>query len=184
MPPAKRRNFKQRPVRTTANATLQAIGGNEAAQMSVPQGVRRITAVKRQQLFARLLWLEDYAPILAAEREMSGPLLELLKMQFTSAYTRELIQSGTAAGERADAAVEARLGDCIGFLDRARNRLHIPFAQVPKAISLLAGGTTRPIWVAERKARRVVGRQYAIDSTLYTSGYDSCSFHHEGLSES
>ena len=58
--------------------------------------------------------------------------------------------------------MEARLGDCIGFLNRTRSRLHITVAQVVKAISYLASATSKAMWATERKARRVVGREYAI----------------------
>ena len=60
----------------------------------------------------------------------------------------------TAQGRDARLAVEMRLCDCIGFLDRARSRLYVPITQACKAIAYLASGTPTSIWVAERKARR------------------------------
>ena len=69
----------------------------------------------------------------------------------------------TMQGRDARLAVEMRLRDCIGFLDRARSRLYVPITQACKAIAYLASGTPTSIWVAERKARRVVGRQYALE---------------------
>jgi hypothetical protein len=157
MPPAKRPTWTRRPVRTSTAAGLQA---NTDV---LPPPLQQITGAERKQLFARLLWLADYKPIFAAERAMNAPLLELLKSNYTSTHTRRLLQSSTPEGERATAAVEARLGDCMGFLDRARNRLHVPFSQVPKAISYLASSTPQSTWVVERKAQRVVGRAYAIE---------------------
>lgn len=160
MPPAKRQNFSHRPNRKSTNADGQD-APNDLPTEAIP--APRVTAAERKQLFARLLWLFDYKPIFAAERELNKPLLELLKSNYTSAHTWRLMHSSSAAGEAATAAVEARLGECIGFLERSRNRLHVPFSQVAKAISYLASGTPKVTWTAERKAQRVVGRAYAID---------------------
>ena len=169
MPPAKRRNFKHRPSRKHQQYGRQLEDRERTAHLSQGSVAESphsaiITAVERRQLFARLLWLVDYRPIFAAEREMSSSLLELLKSNYTSTHTQRLMQSCTAEGERAVAAVEARLGDCISFLDRSRNRLlHVPFAQVTKGISYLATRTSKVTWAIERKARRVVGREYVIE---------------------
>ena len=46
-------------------------------------------------------------------------------------------------------------------LQRAANVLFVPFSQAMKAIFFLCSGVAKPVWAAERKARRVVGREYA-----------------------
>ena len=125
--------------------------------------VTRISAAERLQLYARLLWLTDYRQIFSLESALNAPLLQQLTTTFTAAHTRRLMSSRTEAGLEAARSVEDRLRDCIGFLERSRSRLHVPISQAAKAVAFLASGVQKPIWVAERKARRVVGRQYAID---------------------
>ena len=90
---------------------------------AVPLGaLPKLSAVERRQLFARLLWLDDYKPILEAERAAQQPLLATLTREYTSAHTRRLMAGGSSNGLRAIQQVESRLRDCIGFLDRSRNR--------------------------------------------------------------
>ena len=81
----------------------------------------------------------------------------------TSTHTRRLMQGGTTEGMRTVAAVESRLLDCVGFLERSRNRNKVPISQAAKGIAYLASGVGKPVWVAERKARRVVGKEYVTD---------------------
>lgn len=123
----------------------------------------KMSAVERRQLFARLLWLDDYKPILEAERAAQQPLLATLTREYTSAHTRRLMAGDSSNGLRAIQQVESRLRDCIGFLDRSRNRNAVPISQAAKGIAYLASGVAKPVWAAERKARRVVGREYIMD---------------------
>jgi hypothetical protein len=51
--------------------------------------------------------------------------------------------------------------DIAGFLQRSANVLFVPFSQAVKAVSFLYSNVSGPTWVAERKAKRVVGRAYA-----------------------
>ena len=45
---------------------------------------------------------------------------------------------------------------------RAANVLHVPFSIAMKAIFFLCACVSRPVWAAERKARRVVSENYAV----------------------
>ena len=135
MPPAKKPRWEVRPERN------QSKEQEELVEETPPAPIVRtptMSAVERRQLFARLLWLFDYRLIFAAEGAANAPMMQLLKSSYTSAHTRRLMQLDTAEGHRAVEAVEGRLGDCIGFLDRARNRLHVPVSQAAKAIVFLA----------------------------------------------
>jgi hypothetical protein len=69
----------------------------------------------------------------------------------------------TPEGHCAARAVEMRLRDCVGFLERSRNRLYVPISQAAKAIVYLCSGVKAPVWNAERMARRVVKREYAVE---------------------
>ena len=134
-----------------------------AEEASPPPPPGKITAVERRQLFARLLWLADYSLIFSVEAALNAEKLKGLMSEYTSNHARRLMQQDTPEGHRAVQAVEQRLRDCVGFLERARNRHHVPISQAAKAVSYLCSGVAKPIWVAERKARRVVGREYAMD---------------------
>ena len=124
MPPAKKPKWDVR--RARSSDTMEA-WAQQSPPAEVPEPERplpNISAFERKQLYARLLWLEDYQPIRAAEAALHAPLLHQLTRAYTSVHTRRLIHSGTAAGERAADAVEARLTDCVGYLERSRSRLH------------------------------------------------------------
>ena len=167
MPPAKKPRWTYRRRSSASDSSggdQESVRRHEMEQETsvVPQAPK-VSALERRQLFARLLWLDDYRLIFAAEASLHAPLLDSLTEQYTSAHTWRLMQLDTAAGVRATQAVEQRLRDCIGFLERSRNRLHVPITQASKAIAYLASGVAKPVWTAERKARRVVGREYAVD---------------------
>ena len=130
MPPAKRQHFERRPIRkeqprAAVNASNEAAFdtsnvGSEAASNEVSSvRVAGLTAVERRQLFARLLWLSDYRLLFAMEREISGPLLQLLKHHYTSAHTRRLLQSDTAEGRSAAAAVGLQKEDAHSAAGRS-----------------------------------------------------------------
>ena len=164
MPPAKPPRWERRPNRQhggSSQSSMDAEPTGEAAPGAAVEQPARITAVERRQLFARLLWLSDYKLIFAAEGALNAELLQALMQQFTSDHTRRLMQQDTPEGHRAAQAVEQRLRDSVGFLERSRNRLHVPISQAAKAIAYLCSGVAKPVWAAERKARRVVGREYA-----------------------
>ena len=166
MPPAKKPRWEIRPQRTAAptqpaeSYEADEATGHEADEATGPP---KLTAEERRQLFARLLWLDDYKLVFAAEAAMHAPLLTLLTARYTSAYTRRLMRSDSTAGERARQAVEERLRANVGFLERSANVHHIPIEQAAKGVVYYASGVSTPVWVAERKARHVVGRQYAED---------------------
>ena len=52
--------------------------------------VAGISAFERKQLYARLLWLEDYQLIRAAEAALQAPLLLQLTHAYTSVHTRRV----------------------------------------------------------------------------------------------
>ena len=159
MPPAKAPRWEWRPKRQAGVSGFYA----DLPETPPQEQPLRLTAVERRQLFARLLWLADYPLIFAAEAELNAELLQSLMIKYTSDYTRRLMQQDTPEGRRVAQAVEHRLRDSIGFLERSRNRQHVPISQAAKAIAYLCSGVAKPVWAAERKARRVVGREYAVD---------------------
>ena len=167
MPPAKKPRWSQ-PRRSSASKPSggehELVQWHESEQeTSVVPRTPSISAVERRQIYARLLWLDDYRLVFAAEAALHAPLLGSLMETYVSAHTRRLMHSDTPEGARALQAVEQRLRDCVGFLERSRSRLHVPIGQASKAIAYLASGVAKPVWEAERKARRVVGREYAMD---------------------
>ena len=89
-------------------------------------------------------------------------LMQSLMAEYTSDYARRIMAQDTLEGCRAAQAVEHRLRDCVSFPERSRNRRHVPFSQAGKAIVYLCSGVRKPVWAAERKARRIVGREYAV----------------------
>lgn len=99
MPPAKQPRWDVRRARSTdaMEAWAQASPPAEVPPPEPP--VANISAYERKQLYARLLWLEDYQLIRAAEAELHAPLLQQLAQTYTSVHTRRLIQSGTTAGK-------------------------------------------------------------------------------------
>jgi hypothetical protein len=166
MPPAKKPKWERRPQRRAVQEDAGDADEHAASHAATPDTppALKITAVERRQIYARLLWLGmQYWMIFALEASANAPLMDSLTSAFTSAHTQRTMRLDTSAGIAARQAVQTRLGDCIGFLERARNRLYVPISQVAKAIVYIASGVTTAVWVAERKARRVVGRQYAID---------------------
>lgn len=161
MPPSKKQRWELRPDRRYAEQ--RAAGVTDTRHVLVPvERAPRITAVQRRQIYARLLWLHDYTLVFKAEAATSVQLLQELTAAFTSAHTRRLMQRDTATGLQTAQAVESRLRDCMGFLQRSANRNHVPISQAAKAIVYLAAHVTKAIWIAERKARRIVSREYAI----------------------
>ena len=157
MPPAKKPRWEHRPQR------VERQSGQGSLEPTAIVRAPTVSAQERLQLYARLLWLHDYSLVFAAEATLHASLLDLLKGSYTSAHTRRLMQSDTVQGLRAVEAVEGRLRDCIGFLERARNRHYVPISQAVKAIVYLASAVRKPVWEAARKQRHVVGRKYAID---------------------
>ena len=152
------RSFKLRAA-TVADAD-SATGLVSGAEVPRPL---TLSAVARRQLYARLLWLADYTLVFAAEAAVNAELLRSLVATYTSTHTRRMMQHDTLEGHRAVHAVERRLQDCVGFLERAKNKDHVPISQAAKAIGYLCSGVAKPVWVAERKARRVVGREYTME---------------------
>ena len=55
-----------------------------------------------------------------------------------------------------------RLGDAADVLARTINMFYVPFIQVVKAIAWMFMSVNKKVWAAERKARRIVGREYAL----------------------
>ena len=166
MPPAKRPTWERRPTRTAGQG-----GSKDTEDQRVPEAptpevppVAKISALERMQLYARLLWLGMAFPLIfAAEASGSATLMFSLVTAYTSEHTRRRMRLDTVEGFRARQAVDNRLRDCVGFLERSKNRAYVPISQAAKAIVYLASGVKHAVWVAERKARRVVGRQYAVD---------------------
>ena len=160
MPPARKPRWERRPNRAAVQST------SSAPEERIPEPVvpPKLTAAERMQLYARLLWLgASYTLIFAAEVSGSSDLMRALTATYTSAHTQRQMRLDTPAGLAARQAVETRLRDSVGFLERSRSRLYVPISQATKAVAYLASGVSKAIWVAERKARRVVGRQFAVD---------------------
>ena len=130
----------------------------EAAE---PRNVQRFTAAQRRSLFAHLAWFTDYTPCLNVEAAGEGTSVAQLEEQYTSTYTRRQMRRETAEGQRTREAHSARMREASVHLARASNVLFVPFSQAAKAVFFLASSVTRPVWDAERKARRVVSRRYA-----------------------
>ena len=124
-----------------------------------------ISALLRRQIYARLLWLHDYRLVFAAERATNEPLMEHLIATCTSAHMRRLIQSGTTAGVQAAQAVEMRLRDCVGFLARPANVLHVPISQAARP--LCSWHPTFKRLLGRRSARREVWLDVSTPSTCF-----------------
>ena len=75
---------------------------------------------------------------------------------------RKLKQAQELHPSANEAAHSARLREAAQHLQRAKNVLHVPFSQAMKAIAFLCAGVSKAVWAAERKARRVVSREYAV----------------------
>ena len=128
-----------------------------------PTSEARFGAVARRQLYAHLAWFVDFAPVLAAEASGEASAIARLQAQYTSTYTRRQMQRDTAGAQRTAAAHESRMREAASHLSRTANVLYVPFSQAVKAIFFLCCCVSKPVWAAERKARRVVKREYAVD---------------------
>ena len=126
-----------------------------------PERPRSMSADERYTLFAHLAWLSCYPAIFAVERAADGASLTYdLSTRFASAATRRAVSSAPD-GPQARKLFE-RLGDAAGMLRRSANVQFVPFAQAVKAVAFLAAMVPKTIWAAERRARRVVGRAWAM----------------------
>lgn len=83
----------------------------------------------RRQLYALLAWSTDYQPLFEAERDANSDMVTELASVHISAYSKQLIRKGGAAGQRVAEAAARRLADAAGFLDRARNVHTVPISQ-------------------------------------------------------
>ena len=127
---------------------------------SAPPKSSRLTSNERYGLFARLAWLNCYEVIFAAERAADAELMAELSSRFASTYTvRAMAQD--PEGLQA-AALFDRVRESGGFLRRAADVTHVPFSQAVKAVAFLAAMTPKTVWAAERRARRVVCRAFAM----------------------
>lgn len=119
----------------------------------------RWAAESRFQLYAILAWQFCYERIFAIESELNPAAAEGAA-PLASSYSRRAIR------REPEGAVAAKLGlrvhEMAGFTARSRNVLHVPFAQAVKSIAFLAAQVSKPVWAAERTARRVVGRTWAV----------------------
>ena len=156
MPPAKQRyTYKKQHSKSSSSARQEpcaTVGTSE-----------HFGAVARRQLFAHLAWLVDYGPVLAVEASAAGETVEQLETNFASTYTRRQMQRETAEGQRTRAAHSSRVREASTHLARTANVLYVPFSQAMKAIVFLCACVAKPVWAAERKARRVVSREYAVE---------------------
>ena len=107
------------------------------------------------------MWLCSYVPVVDVERSTEADAIAALEGQYTSRYRRRQQQSGEEGAQRAAATHISRLGEAAVHLQRVKNVLFVPFSQAAKAVFFLASSVTRPVWDAERKARRVVSQGYA-----------------------
>ena len=121
----------------------------------------RLLAEERRFMFARMAWSASYRDMFDAEETSSQQALQLQPEQHTSSYTRRLMATDSERGHRAAAAVHGRLGDAAACLQRSKNVHIVPFKQAMKAISYLQRSVPTSVWAEERKARRIVGREYA-----------------------
>jgi hypothetical protein len=156
MPPAKQRyTYKKQHSKSSSSARQEpcaTVGTSE-----------HFGAVARRQLFAHLAWLVDYGPVLAVEASAAGETVEQLETNFASTYTLRQMQRETAEGQRTRAAHSSRIREASTHLARTANVLYVPFSQAMKAIVFLCACVAKPVWAAERKARRVVSREYAVE---------------------
>ena len=175
MPPAKRARWEHRPQRAVqqparvlsfnnghGHSDCDDTDPNLVSESDCTVIKTSMSASDRRQLYARLLWLDDYRPLFQAEGHMNESLMQQLKHTYTSAHTRRLMNRDTLHGARTIVAVEARLRDCVGFLERSRNQKIVPITQAAKSIAYIASGVQKPVWVAERKLKRVACREYAV----------------------
>ena len=121
------------------------------------------SAAERLGVFAGFAWTSNYPLIYELERQPDVERLARLREEHTSRHMLRRIRAGGSDGERLAAAVDARLQDTVGALNRAANVLYIPFSQAIKSVAYLAANVSKPIWEAERKQRRVAGREFAKD---------------------
>ena len=163
MPP-KANKWERRPRWSSALTDALAPVSQARRSMSAPrERVSTITAQERRELFARLLWLDDYRPLFRLEGVGHEPLLAQLQRDYISDHTRRLIASGSEAGQLVASQRASRLIDTVGCMQRSRNRLDIPLSQAAKGIAFLCGRVKAPIWNAERSRQRVVGRDFVIE---------------------
>ena len=120
----------------------------------------RLTKDERYCLFARLAWLSCYKAVLAAECAADAALMSEIAMRFASTHMRAAAAQDPE-GPQAVALFD-RARENGGFLRRAADVTHVPFSQAVKAVSFLAAMVPTPVWAAERKARRVVCRAFAM----------------------
>jgi hypothetical protein len=132
----------------------------EAAE---PRNVQRFTAAQRRSLFAHLAWFTDYTPCLDVEAAGEGASVAQLEEQYTSTYMRRQLRRESAGAQRSSEGHRSRMREAASHLARAKNVLHVPFSQAMKGIFFLCALVSRPVWTAERKARRVVSQNYAVE---------------------
>ena len=139
-------------------------GGEQDAQDATgKEASKRFTAAQRRSLFAHLAWFSDYKPVLDVEATGEAAAMAQLEEEYTSTYTRRQMRRDTANAQRTSDAHRSRMREASTHLARAKNVLHVPFSQAMKAIFFLCALVARPVWEAERKARRVVSHIYATE---------------------
>lgn len=146
--------------RSSEQSDLEAAVPEQPQQAPELARQPRLTKDERYCLFARLAWHTCYSAILAAETAADASLMNELAMRFASTHMR------AAAAQDPEGPQAAALFDRVrengGFLRRAADVTHVPFSQAVKAVSFLAAMVPKPVWAAERRARRVVCRAFAM----------------------
>jgi len=146
--------------RSSEQSDLEAAVPEQPQQAPELARQPRLTKDERYCLFARLAWHTCYSAVLAAERAADASLMNELAMRFASTHMR------AAAAQDPEGPQAAALFDRVrengGFLRRAGDVTHVPFSQAVKAVSFLAAMVPKPVWAAERRARRVVCRAFAM----------------------
>ena len=81
---------------------------------------------------------------------------------WVSRYAGGVLRRGGEKAAEMRRKIEMRLGDAADVLARTINMFYVPFIQVVKAIAWMFMSVNKKVWAAERKARRIVGREYAL----------------------
>ena len=158
MPYGKSNGFSKR----KKHQSTDQVDFEETAAETAPQSMQpaRLTSSERYGLFARLAWLTCYKALFAAELAADAELMSELAVQFASTYTRRAM-ARDPEGSQAEAHFD-RMRETGGFLRRSADVTYVPFSQAVKAVAFLAAMTPKPVWAAERRARHVVCRAFAM----------------------
>jgi hypothetical protein len=115
-------------------------------------------AAARLRAYAVLAWEDDYEPMFMLEAELNGAVAEAER--YESSYRARQVRGGDENARRRSV---KRISADLERLRRERNVHYVPFSQAVKGAVFLIDQVKSATWDAERRARRVVKREYAHD---------------------